>query len=37
MTMYQAELKGPKDEERILDMNPWKNVMPFGGPKARLR
>ena len=37
MTMYQAELKGPKDEARILHINPWENVMPFGGPQARLR
>ena len=35
MTMYQAELKGPKDEARILHINPWGNVMPFGGPQAR--
>jgi hypothetical protein len=35
MTMYQAELKGPKDEERILHINPWGNVMPFGGPRTR--
>lgn len=32
MTMYQAELKGPKGETRILRINPWGNVMPFGGP-----
>jgi hypothetical protein len=31
MTMYQAELKGPNDESRILHINPWGNVMPFGG------
>lgn len=37
MTMYQAELKGPKDEARILHINPWGNVMPFGGPQARVR
>jgi hypothetical protein len=30
MTMYQAELKGPKDELRTLHINPWGNVMPFG-------
>lgn len=35
MTMYQAELKGPKDEARILHINPWGNVMPFGGPGRR--
>ncbi len=31
-TMYQAELKGPGGETRILHVNPWGNVMPFGGP-----
>ena len=31
-TMYQAELKGPKGEARALHINPWGNVMPFGGP-----
>lgn len=35
MTMYQAELKGPKGETRILHINPWGNVMPFGGPVTR--
>jgi hypothetical protein len=37
MTMYQAELKGPQDETRVLHINPWGNVMPFGGPQARTR
>jgi hypothetical protein len=37
MTMYQAELKGPNGEARILHINPWGNVMPFGGPQARVR
>jgi hypothetical protein len=37
MTMYQAELKGPNGETRILHTNPWGNVMPFGGPQARVR
>jgi hypothetical protein len=37
MTMYQAELKGPNNETRILHINPWGNVMPFGGPQARAR
>jgi hypothetical protein len=37
MTMYQAELKGPKDESRTLHINPWGNVMPFGGVQARVR
>lgn len=32
MTMYQAELKGPQGEARALHINPWGNVMPFGGP-----
>ena len=31
-TMYTVELKGPKDETRTLHINPWGNVMPFGGP-----
>lgn len=35
MTMYQAELKGPKDEVRTLHINPWGNVMPSGGPWRR--
>jgi hypothetical protein len=29
-TMYQVELKGPKDEVRYLHINPFGNVMPFG-------
>ena len=37
MTMYQAELKGPNGETRILYINPWGNVMPFSGPQARVR
>jgi hypothetical protein len=35
-TMYAVELKGPKDEMRILHVNPWGNVMPFGGPGRRV-
>lgn len=35
MTMYQAELKGPQGETRTLHINPWGNVMPFGGPVTR--
>jgi hypothetical protein len=35
MTMYQAELKGPAGETRTLHVNPWGNVMPFGGPVTR--
>lgn len=35
MTMYSVELKGPKDEVRTLHVNPWGNVMPFGGPWQR--
>ena len=34
-TMYSVELKGPKDEVRTLHINPWGNVMPFGGPAWR--
>lgn len=37
MTMYQAELKGPKDELRTLHINPWGNVMPFGAAQTRGR
>ena len=35
MTMYQAELSGPAGETRILHVNPWGNVMPFGAPTTR--
>ena len=35
MTMYQAELSGPGDETRTLHINPWGNVMPFGGSATR--
>ena len=35
MTMYSVELKGPKDEVRTLHVNPWGQVMPFGGPSRR--
>jgi hypothetical protein len=34
-TAYSVELKGPKDEVRILHVNPWGGVMPFGGPGRR--
>jgi len=37
MTMFQAELTGPNGETRLLHVNPWGNVMPFGGPQARGR
>ncbi|MBI4635654.1 MAG: PepSY domain-containing protein [Candidatus Rokubacteria bacterium] len=30
-TMYQVELRGPKGETRVLHVNPWGGVMPFGG------
>jgi hypothetical protein len=38
-TMYSVELKGPEDQVRVLHVNPWGNVMPFGGPQrlGRLR
>jgi hypothetical protein len=29
-TMYRVELKGPKGETRVMHVNPWGNVMPFG-------
>ena len=31
-TMYSVELKNPKGELRTLHINPFGNVMPFGGP-----
>jgi hypothetical protein len=31
-TMYSAELKNPDGEIRTLHINPFGNVMPFGGP-----
>ena len=34
-TAYSVELRGPKDELRILHVNPWGAVMPFGGPGRR--
>lgn len=34
-TMYSVELKGPGDEVRVLHVNPFGNVMPFGGPQRR--
>jgi len=34
-TAYSVELKGSKDEVRILHVNPWGGVMPFGGPGHR--
>ena len=37
MTMFQAELTGPNGETRLLHVNPWGNVIPFGGPQARAR
>ena len=30
-----TRLKGPNDETRVLHINPWGNVMPFGGPWRR--
>lgn len=30
MTMYSANLRGPKDEERVLHINPWGRVMVHG-------
>ena len=35
MTMYSAELKGPQGDLRILHVNPWGGVMPYGGPWRR--
>jgi hypothetical protein len=31
-TMYSVELKNDKGEVRTLHVNPYGNVMPFGGP-----
>jgi hypothetical protein len=31
-TAYSVELKGPKDEVRIVHVNPWGNVIPVNGP-----
>jgi hypothetical protein len=33
--MYQVELKGPDGQVRTMHVNPWGNVMPFGGPGRR--
>jgi hypothetical protein len=33
-TMFQVELKGPKGDTRLLHVNPWGRVRPFGGPSA---
>jgi hypothetical protein len=33
--MYQVELQGPDGQMRTLHVNPWGNVMPFGGPSRR--
>ena len=35
MTMFSVELKGPNNELRTLHVNPWGQVMPFGGPWHR--
>ena len=34
-TMYSVELKGPDGQVRAFHVNPWGNVMPFGGPTRR--
>lgn len=34
-TMYSVEMKGPNDEARTFHVNPWGNVMPFGGAWRR--
>ncbi len=34
-TMYSVELKGPEGQLRTFHVNPWGNVMPFGGPQRR--
>lgn len=35
MTMYSVELKGANNEFRTFHVNPWGQVMPFGGPWRR--
>jgi uncharacterized membrane protein YkoI len=35
MAMYSVELKGPQGEFWTLHVNPWGNIMPFGGPWRR--
>jgi hypothetical protein len=34
-TMYSVELKNQAGEIRTLHVNPWGNVIPFGGPTGR--
>ena len=34
-TMYSVELKNSAGEVRALHVNPYGNVMPFGGPWRR--
>ncbi|MBI4523024.1 MAG: PepSY domain-containing protein [Deltaproteobacteria bacterium] len=34
-TMYSVELKNAQGELRVLRVNPFGNVMPFGGPGRR--
>lgn len=33
-TMYQVELRGPKDEVRYLHINPFGAVIPFGAGRT---
>jgi hypothetical protein len=33
-TMYSVELKNSQGELRTLHINPFGNVMPFGGPRT---
>jgi hypothetical protein len=34
-TAYSVELKGPEGQVRTFHVNPWGQVMPFGGPGYR--
>lgn len=34
-TMYSVELKSAEGQVRTFHINPWGNVMPFGGPQRR--
>jgi hypothetical protein len=33
--MYSVEMQWPDGQVRTLHVNPWGNVMPFGGPSRR--
>jgi len=35
LTMYEAELTGPGGATRVVHVNAWGTVMPFGGSRSR--